>query len=339
MTRSSPSPASFLVAFFMVFSTSIFPIIDAYAPRLGLLGRPKIVSNFVVCQYADTNDNNHEQRSGSSDVKYVFISMEEAEQALRHERTIFDKERQEMRGILEDQRRQLEELASRQVQRHARSSKRKESSTTIVPPDPVEFIQDSDSCSSPTSIPSSSSSKTAPHDQPMKWTDTESGVMQLEKYHEQLRNIENQLGHVMGENDRLMKRLQDQHRNFQGEKRELQERIIEERERLTHLREELNMERAYFETSRKLLENLLETEQKKVMSLQEELFSRDLLGRQFARGGGIGPDAARIHEEFATFSNGNQRHSSRRAGNPRCHPGHPEGLEMNLNDIRSPLYP
>lgn len=117
---------------------------------------------------------------------------------------------------------------------------------------------------------------------------------------------------------------------------------MEERERLTHLREELNMERAYFETSRKLLENLLETEQKKVMGLREELFSRDLMGRQFDFGHGEG---ARIHAEFATFPNGKKvppppGGGRRNNGNSRVpHRGRREGLEINMNDIRSPLYP
>jgi hypothetical protein len=331
MTRPSPF---FLMAFLMAIS-----IADAFAPT-SLVGRTTSVSNVLVCQYAN-NDNIHEKKSSRGDVKYIFISVEEAEEALRQERMFFDKERQQMRGLLDDQRRQLEELASRQVQRQAHSSKRKGSSSISESSNPAGDILESGNCSITPSTPLFTS-KMEPHHQAINGVNAEGGVMHQEQYQEKLMNIENQLSHIMDENERLVKRLQDQHRNFKVEKLELQERILEEQERLTHLREELNMERAYFETSRKLLENLLETEQKKVMSLQEELFSRDLMGRQFARGtngGGGGPDVACIYEDFATFSNGKQRRSPRRAGKPRSRPCRPEGLEMNMNDIRSPLYP
>jgi chromosome segregation ATPase len=328
----TPSSSSFLVAVLLALFTSSFSLVNAFAPHLGPVVARSQASPSVVLRYANNNNNNNNK---NNDVEYVFISMEEAEEALRQERMQFDRERQQMRGLLEDQRRQLEELAARQGQRAARSKRKGPSATTIVPPDVIDVTTESKSTTvvSSSSSSSSLSSNTAPHEQAMQWADTEGGLMQQEQYQEQLRNIEHQLRHVMGENERLMKRLQDQHRNFQGEKRELQERIMEERERLTHLREELNMERAYFDTSRKLLENLLETEQKKVMALQEELFSRDIMGRQFAHGSG--PDAARIHEEFATFSNGNH---PRRNGKAGRHSGM-EGLEMNMNDIRSPLYP
>ncbi|KAG7345910.1 hypothetical protein IV203_004977 [Nitzschia inconspicua] len=331
VTRSSSSSSCFLMAFLLAFSSSRMSMSNAFAPQLGpVVVRTKTLSS-IVRQYG-TGDKN--------DVEYVFISVEEAEEALRHERMQFDKERQQMHVMLEDQRRQLEELASRQGQRQARSSKRRGSpsnvsSATTIPHDIIDVNAEDDGKSTSSS---SLSSNTAPHEQAMKWADTEGGLMQQEQYQEHLRNIENQLRHVMGENERLMKRLQDQHRDFQCEKRELQERIMEERERLSHLREELNMERAYFDTSRKLLENLLETEQKKVMALQEELWSRDLMGRQFAYGVG-GPDGARIHKEFATFPNGkHQPPAGRRNGNPRHRHGS-EGLEIDLNDIRSPLYP
>jgi hypothetical protein len=282
----------------------------------------------------------HFANNKDNDSEYVFISMEEAEAALRRERLEFDKERHELNSMLEKQRTQLEDLCRGRPRNNQGTVDDDEVITPeLVDLDDVESIRKSKSSKSPTMM-TSISSNTAPHEQAMQWADAEGGLMQQQEYQEQLRNIENQLRHVMGENERLMKRLQDQHRNYQGEKRELQERIMEERERLVHLREELNMERAYFETSRKLLENLLETEQKKVMALQEELFSRDMMGRQYSYGDGSMP------EEFATFPNGSNqdaRHppprNGKNKGPPRPRRGGISGLQMDLNDIRSPLYP
>jgi hypothetical protein len=315
--------------------------VDGFAPNLGpivsvnshgAVSRMTAATKSAVTVVVMHGSSNKREED-PSEVEYVFISMEEAEEALRKERARFDKEKAEMRYLLEVQRNQLEELAGRREHRNRVVSRKQTKPITggLMQPDPVFGSVNGSTTTKSVSVASAASSSSgttlsnsAPHDQAMKWADTEGGYQQQDQYQEQLRHIEHKLRHVLNENTRLMQRLQDQHKTFQMEKNDFKERIMEERERLQHLREELHMERAYFETSRKLLENLLETEKKKVMALKAELFERDMMGRQFAYGAG-----PTIHEEYV-YQTRHTNNNGRRAG---------RGLEMNMNDIRTPLYP
>jgi hypothetical protein len=76
------------------------------------------------------------------------------------------------------------------------------------------------------------------------------------------------------------------------------------------------------------------------MALQEELLDREMMGRQFSVGGN------RIHEEYAYQNSRRQQQQQQGGGGSSSNGrrsggggGNGLGLEMDVNDIRSPLYP
>lgn len=260
----------------------------------------------------------HRDTAANSDAddEHVFISVKEAEEAVRQERESSHYERQALRDMLEEQRLQLEALqASRRRRSNGgaaghgpaaasgnvievmvgtggmsstsqaantmmgrRSSSGKMMSTSLlVEPDPVFDRINNDG--------RASSSYTPP--KTVMWRDSvrynkhqeqqHADAQQQQHHREQLFEIESQLRDVMEQNSFLLKQLHEQHIAHEEERAEWESRIAEEHDRLLHLQEELCVERAYFDTSRKLLEGLLETEQKKVRALQDELYAREEL--------------------------------------------------------------
>ena len=103
----SRSASSYLVAAVLLTLslTSNVATVESFSPGLG----PVVRSHSTTVCYAKTNGD------AFKDSEYVFISMEEAEEALRQERASFDKERQELKSMVEAQRTQLEELTRRQA--------------------------------------------------------------------------------------------------------------------------------------------------------------------------------------------------------------------------------
>lgn len=330
------------------------------------------------------------KRSGASsysDEEYVFISVEEAEQAMRRERMQYERDHEEMRRLIAEQRHQLDELTNRAAQHKQNRGEQSPTQPRIRVTHVVGGGSSTPSMSASSSAPMRDSFSTHRHNeehhqrqhrdhyrhsssqkQPFvqsdaafstgdSYSDDATPLSWNTRYHQaQLIDLEHRLHEAMQENAVLMQRLRDQRHMYDEEKEELERRVLEERERVLCLQEELSMERAYFEQSKNMLEDLLTTEQKKVQNLQEDLMIREMQDQQRmfqnhqqtyqAHSGGntrtqysssgTGSSSSTIHSGVGVDINSRNNHQyngQKGGGRSRSI----DGLEMN--DIRSPLYP
>ena len=329
----------------------------------------------------------------------TFISVEEAEERLRHERMQFDLDHEDMRRLIDEQRHELDELHHLAQQRSGSSPLRVARDITDAIID-VESEDDNDedekdddeSKTSPTSFSSRSSSKNnaqshryagppppqsqahfghprhrpqqphvrAPFMQPdaaFATGDSFGDPTPMASYHEaHIIDLERRLHLAMEENAMLVEQLHSQQHLFDDQRAELEQRIMEEQDRVLSLQEELAMERTYFEESRVELQDLVDTERARADRLQDQLSIHEMQDQQ------------------RMFQHHQQHYQHQNGGNTRTHftqsargatPPPPRGggagngvyvgttdphasreqrpqrfdVQLDNNDIRSPLYP
>jgi len=276
---------------------------------------------------------------------YDFISVEEAEEALQQERDRYEGERSELQWRLETQRQQLQDLADRQGEKektgdrnlrcsHGRGGDDVISSSRIV----ILGAHDAHTDATTMNIGKKNRKKGTRGSSRSNANGNDRTYLRMER-------LENLLQDAIVENEKLTRRLRKQHHQYNVESSVYADELREERGRLNCVRDELHMERAYFETSRRMLEHLLVAEQQKVRELEKELMIMISGERVFSQ---EKQSQEEYHEqqraqyaqkeyvrEESTHSqiNNEKRHQQKKRG--RAH----ADFTMNINDVQCPLYP
>jgi len=191
---------------------------------------------------------------------YDFISVEEAEIHLQRERTLYESERSELQRLLDLQSQQLRDLAEGRLGKDTEGGNNRgdigrnhlSRSRMVVHDSSVGVIN---------SVKINRNKCNNKSDSNKKNADT---MLRMELLEARFRD-------ALIDNEELTRCLHDQHREYHFERAELEVQLREEQDRLDYIRDELHMERAHFETSRRMLERLLGEEQQKVHELEQEL--------------------------------------------------------------------
>ena len=201
---------------------------------------------------------------------YDFISLEEAEEALRRERTRYEGERSELQWLLEVQRQQLQDLVGGRHRKkkssdsnhgNGQSNETKAKSSKIVILGTHSYDNKRKSRKKSTRV----FSRNGTYSNGRKNTNNKDDT------YLRMQQLENLLQDAIAENDDLTRRFREQHHQYHLERSTYEDELREERGRLSSVRDELQMERAYFETTRRMLEHLLDEEQQKVRELENQL--------------------------------------------------------------------
>jgi len=279
---------------------------------------------------------------------YDFISVEEAEKALRRERARYEGERSELQWLLESQRQQLKDLADGRREketsgdrscntrrRHHSGHGRSSASSRIVILGAHAHV-DTNAMKN-----GKKNNKSDTNTSSRKKTNVKDETFL------RMEQLENLLQDAIVENQKLARRLREQHQQNNIERSMYENELREERDRLNCIRDELHMERAYFETTRRMLEHLLDEERQKVreveielmMISQEQMFSKEkeLLDEYEQRQRQQHDKTQQIMQEGNTQSPiyNEKRHQKEKSGRYRAH----AGFTMNINDVQCPLYP
>jgi len=277
---------------------------------------------------------------------YDFISVEEAEDALRRERARYEGERSELEFLLEVQREQLKDLANGRREK-GRTGGKNYSGTAR---NGVLHGRNGDGGHSPTRIvirgsharanvhvdEMNSNKKSRPKSTRNSFrnnaNENDDSLLRMEE-------LEDLLQGAIIENEKLSRRLRDQRHQYNVERTVHEDELREERGRLNCVRDELHMERAYFETSRRMLERMLEDEQRKVQELEQELLMI-ISQEQVFPPEDQAPEDYQQHQQQAPknqsnsqFNNGNGQQENRGRRRTRA------DFTMNINDVQCPLYP
>ena len=209
---------------------------------------------------------------------YDFISVEEAENALRRERARYEGERSELQRLVDVQSRQIRELSERGM--HTTTT------TTTTTTGKDKGISDNDAV-----VDKDTSVQIIVHDSSVTGvinngkrirrnsrsnkgsssSNNNSNKEENANIMAKMKRMEIEFREVLMDNEELTRNFRDQRHQFLAERDDLEDQIKEEQIRLDCARDELHMERAYFETSRRMLERLLDDEQQKVQELEQEL--------------------------------------------------------------------
>lgn len=306
--------------------------------------------DFSINEKPATDKRSSKSASGRS---YDFISVEEAEEKLKKQRTRHEKERSNLQRLIDVQNQQIRDLSSR-----SRKDKKdediskpsKSSMTRIIVPD---FDGDVININGKGGFRKNKKRGNARgyYNKEKKRKDdkrnaNDDDIMARMKY------MEERFRQAVIDNKELSKRLQVQRRQYLEEREGLENQIRNEQDKLNCVRDELHMERAYFETSRRMLERLLEDEQRKVEELEQEILM--LLTREQ-----IFYSEQRIQEHnVEQQSHQNEEGQYRRRQQPikqnddpfvvnipvknrnrRAPSTTPNGFTMNINDVHCPLFP
>jgi hypothetical protein len=194
---------------------------------------------------------------------YDFISVEEAEDSLRRERARYEGERSELKQLIEIQNQQLkrstEGRRGRVKDNIGRNHPRAEKAARIVVHNSAAGAFNYGDAKKDRNKKRNGNIKNGSN----KKVNNDI-ILRMEQLEARLRD-------ALIDNDELTRRLHEQHRQYNAERAELEDQLREEQDRLDCAREELDMERSYFETSRRMLEGLLEVEQHNVQVLEKEL--------------------------------------------------------------------
>jgi len=280
-----------------------------------------------------------------SERSYDFISVEEAQDALRRERSRYEGERSELQHLLDIQHQQLKDLTEgRRDDKVKNGGKNRgdsdrnrgdnEISTTRM------VIHGTHAHVDVSAIDNHKNNRkkgSVRHNM----NDNGDTFLRMER-------LEAILQDAMVDNEELTIRLRDQHHQYNLERTEYEDELREERDRLNCVRDELHMERAYFETSRRMLEGLLEEEQQKVQELEQELLmmitqeqvffqhkrSQEQYQEQQRQEQAQKQQQEQHQHMYRNINSGNRQQQQERAmGGDRI------GFIMNINDVQCPLYP
>jgi hypothetical protein len=300
---------------------------------------------------ADATTDTTTTTSASSEItekprSYDFISVEEAEDSLRQERARYEGERSELKQLIEIQNQQLRRSAEGRRDKvkdnigrnHPRAEKPSSARIVVQNSAAGAFNYAQKNRKKRTGNINNGSNNKVNNDL----------ILRMEQLEARLRD-------ALIDNDKLTRRLHEQHRQYNAERAELEDQLREEQDRLDSAREELYMERSYFETSRRMLEGLLEVETHKVQVLEQELeheflmqitreedFSqqRQSLEEQHQR-----QQQAQIQQEQDLERRRRQEqelyayNNSNHNGNGSNRQQQDDCFTMNINDVQCPLYP
>jgi hypothetical protein len=279
---------------------------------------------------------------------YDFISVEEAEDSLRQERARYEGERSELKQLIEIQNRQLRRSAEGRRDK-VKDNKIGQNHPRAEKPSSARIVVQNSAAGAFNYAQKNRKKRTGNINNGSNNKVNNDIILRMEQLEARLRD-------ALIDNDELTRRLHEQHRQYNAERAELEDQLREEQDRLDSAREELYMERSYFETSRRMLEGLLEVETHKVQVLEQELeqeflmqitreedFSqqKQSLEQQHQR-----QQQAQIQQEqdlerrrrqeqelyVYNNSNHNGNGSNRQQQQDDC-------FTININDVQCPLYP
>jgi hypothetical protein len=282
---------------------------------------------------------------------YDFISVEEAEEALQQERARYEGERSELEWLLEVQRKQLQDLAGgrrgkdktgdrnrgSRGQGHGRSGNPTTPSSRIVILGSHAHVDANVMNKRRKNRRKAAGSSSRNNANGNDRSDT-SGI---NDNYAKMGELEIFLQDAIVENENLTRRLREQRHQYTAERSMFEDELQEEHGRLDFVRNELHMERAYFETSRRMLEHLLQEEQQKVRELEKELMvmiSREEMFTEDDQSQEEYQELQRQQEQAQTQhmqSGVNNAMRHQQENRDRSH----AGFVMNINDVQCPLYP
>lgn len=292
---------------------------------------------------AITSDTNEDDNRS-----YDFISVEEAEEALEEERARYEGERSELEWLLEAQRQQLQDLEDGRREKETSGVKNKVS--RAAKPSRIVILGAQGHVNANVNNNGKRNRKKSNRRGFRNSTnriDRDSSIGDDDNYLK-MEQLENLLQIAIVENEKLTRRLREQHHQYNIERSVYEDELLEERGRLNCVRDELHMERAYFETSRRMLEQLLQEEQQKVRELENQLMM------MMSAHGEVLSYEEQSQEEYqeqrrqeeAQNQRMQQQHTHNHRNNEgrheqqkRRHVGSQPGFTMNINDVQCPLYP
>mmetsp|Transcript_30307 Transcript_30307/g.34800 ORF Transcript_30307/g.34800 Transcript_30307/m.34800 type:complete len:377 (-) Transcript_30307:330-1460(-) len=294
-------------------------------------------------------------------LSYDFISVEEAETHLQRERTRYEMERSELQRLLDLQSQQLQDLAEGQLGKGTEGGNNSRSRGGAESQTSTRMVVHDSSVGVINSIKKDRNKCNNKSDSNKKNVDT---MLKMELLEARFRD-------ALIDNEELTRLLHDQHREYRLERAALEDQLREEQDRLDYIRDKLHTERAYFETSRRMLERLLGEEEQKVHELEQELLilmtrehifseqKRSLEQQQYRQE----QEQARKQEEeeqqhqqqrrrrrriqlqvqeqklreYNNSYNGNRNNQQRQEEIGMS--VNPTGFSMNINDVQCPLFP
>mmetsp|Transcript_28477 Transcript_28477/g.77113 ORF Transcript_28477/g.77113 Transcript_28477/m.77113 type:complete len:346 (+) Transcript_28477:199-1236(+) len=266
---------------------------------------------------------------GDDERSYDFISVEEAEEALQRERARYEGERSKLEWLLENQRKQLEDLENdrREIEINGdqtlANAGRSIASRRIVIRGAHAHVD----------INAMNSRKKR---NKAKRENVREKINDTDETYIRMKRLESLLRDAIDENEKLTSQLLEQQHQYNAERNLYENEMREEQRILDSFRDELHMERAYFETSRRMLERMLEEEQHKVRELEQELFMLHTQGEVF---GHQQPQCDQHEEQRRQQQAQQQRQKEQQRQKKRQRGGQYSGFTMNINDVQCPLYP
>lgn len=268
---------------------------------------------------------------------YDFISVKEAEEALQRERERYEGERSDLQWLLEVQRRQLEDLAAGRQPNAGNENRRRNASG---PSSRIVIL------GAQARVDNRKNRRKAARNSAHK-NDDRNSVDSNEGTYQRMGEMENKLQDALMENEKLTRQLREQQYQYNLERSMYEEELQEERARLNYVRDELHMERAYFETSRRMLQQLVEEEQQKVRQLEKELMMMISHQQGFSQ---ENQSQTQYTQQVETQQQHAQQHAQQQRQQQRQRQSQVNnqnsrrastqvGFTMNINDVHQPLYP
>lgn len=297
--------------------------------------RPQLTCNderTVLLQVAIDPTTATASAGGDSERPYDFISVEEAEEALQLERSRFEGERSELQWLLETQRQQLQDLMNESRENcksgntgqnrgiYRRSGEYAIASKRIL-------IRGTHAHADINSMNERRNRKKA---------NVREKRNNADDTYIRMKRLESLLQDAIVENEKLTSQLCNQQHQYNAERNAYENELRDEQHRLHSFRDELHMERAYFETSRRMLERLLEEEQQKVQELEQELFMMMTGEEVFSQR----DQSDEQQDEQQRQQHSQKQHQKEQQRQKKRARGEQNGgFSMNINDVQRPLYP
>lgn len=275
-----------------------------------------------------------DEDDGSS---YDFISVKEAEERLRQERARYEGERSDLEWLLEVQRRQLQELSEgRRGKGNVGDKMAQKAASRIVILGAHAHVESRNNGRKRGTRNASRNNRNGDRN----------NVNNNDGTYHRMEELENLLQNAIMENEKLTRQLREQHHQYNEERSMYEEELREERGRLNYVRDELHMERAYFETSRRMMEQLIVEEQQKVQQLEKELMMMVSHDQAFSQENESQQTYQESYDELERKQEQKQQQQAQQQyrHNPstnenRRRSRNQSGFTMNINDVQCPLYP
>ena len=297
----------------------------------GGVPQPQKFDRSIVLVHVATDPTTATSQTDEDDGRsYDFISVKEAEERLRQERARYEGERSDLEWLLQVQRRQLQELSEgRREKGNADDKMAQKAASRIVILGAHAHVESRNN-----------GRKRGTRNGDCNNVNNNDGT-----YH-RMEELENLMQNAIMENEKLTRQLREQHHQYNAESSMYEEELREERGRLNYVRDELHMERAYFETSRRMMEQLIVEEQQKVQQLEKELMMLVSHEQAFSQENESQQTYQESYDELERKQQEQKqqqaqqqyRHNSSTNENRR-RSRNQSGFTMNINDVQCPLYP